>query len=456
MGLHSFPSAGMNMKVVIAGAGEVGTHLARMLSREAHDIVLMDDDPEKLAKISNEVDLLTVTGSAHSFTDLKETGLNNAELFIAVTPSEERNVLACTMASYLGAGRTVARINNAEYLMEEYRERLRAIGIHELIYPERLAAAEIVSSIKLTGTRQLVEFSDGKLLLLAIKIRRNASIINHTLQELSAHSRDIVAVAISRQHQTIIPYGHVYIRDGDVVLFVTTPDHQRDVFALAGKEPYQIKSIMFLGGSRIAQKTIEKLGDDYSIKVIEANRERCETIAARFSNALVISGDGRNMDLLREEGLEKMDAFVATTGNSETNILACDLAKTCGVRRTVAEVENFAFMGIAEGMDIGRLINKKLLAASHIYRFTLKAAIANVTCLTVSDAEVFEFIAKPGTRITRAPIRDLGFPTEAIIGGFIRDGQGFVATGDTHIREGDRVVVFTLPAGIRKLEKFFK
>lgn len=444
------------MKVVIAGAGEVGTHLAQMLSRENHDIVLLDDDPEKLAQISRDVDLLTIAGSAHSFTDLKQTGLNKADLFIAVTPFEERNVWACTMANYLGVGRTIARINNSEYLQERYREKLRNLGIHELIYPESLAAKEIVSSVKLTGTRQMIEFSGGKLVLLAIKIRSNAPIVNHTLEEFSLRIKDIVAVAIKRDRETIIPQGKDYIRSGDIVFFVTNRSAQNMVFELAGKELYEIKNIMFLGGSRIAQKTIEKLGDQYRIKVIEGNKERCELLADRFDNVLVINGDGRNMDLLKEEGLDKMDAFIATTGSSEINMLACHLAKSFGIKRTVAEVENFAFMGIAEGMDIGTLINKKLIAASYIYRFTLNAEISTVKCLTASEAEVFEFIAKPGARITQKQVKDLDFPPEAKIGGIIRDNQGYVADGSTQIMEGDKVVVFTMPSGIKKLEKFFK
>ncbi len=444
------------MKVVIAGAGEVGTHLARMLSRENHDIILLDDDPEKLSQISRDVDLLTIHGSAHSFVDLKQTGLNKADLFIAVTPYEERNVLACTMANYLGVGRTIARINNSEYLQERYREKLRNLGIHELIYPESLAAKEIVSSVKLTGTRQMIEFSGGKLVLLAIKIRSNAPIVNHTLEELHTRISDVIAVAIKRDKETIIPQGKDYIRNNDIVFFVTNRSAQKMVFELAGKELYEIKNIMFLGGSRIAQKTIEKLGDQYRIKVIEVDKERCEKLADKFENVLVINGDGRDVDLLKDEGLEKMDAFIATTGSSETNMLSCHLAKMYGIKRTVAEVENFAFMGIAEGMDIGTMINKKLIAASYIYRFTLNAEISTVKCLTASDAEVFEFVAKPGARITQKPIKDLDFPEEAKIGGIVRDNQGYVADGKTQILEGDKVVVFTLPSGIKKLEKFFK
>ncbi len=444
------------MKIVIAGSGEVGTHLARMLRGQNHDIILLDEDPEKLSQISRDVDLMTIQGSAHSFVDLKETGLNKADLFIAVTPSEERNVLACSMATYLGAGRTIARINNSEYLQERYRAKLRDLGIHELIYPESLAAKEIVSSVKLTGTRQLFEFSGGKLILMGIKIRSNAPIVNQSLEELAPKLHNIVAVAITRDHLTIIPDGRDHFRNGDIVYFVTDRSGQHQVFELAGKELYEIKNIMFLGGSRIAQKTIEKLGDKYNVKVIEESKERCNLLANRFEHALVINGDGRNMDLLEEEGLAKMDAFIATTGSSEVNMLSCHLAKTLGAKRTVAEVENLALISTAEGMNIGAIINKKMIAASYIFRFTLNAEISNVKCLTSSDAEVFEFLVKAGTRVTLKPIKELDFPKEAKIGGIIRGENGLVAQGNMTIHEGDKVVVFALPAGIKKLEKLFK
>lgn len=444
------------MKVVIAGAGEVGTHLARMLSNEDHDIVLLDDSPEKLSKISGEVDLLTIAGSAHSFQDLKQTGLAKSDLFIAVTPFEERNVLACAMASYLGVGRTIARINNSEYLKPSYRAKLNNMGIHELIYPESLAAKEIVASVKQTGTRQLIEFSQGKLMLLGIKVRDNAPILNKSFEELAKENEHLLVVAINRDNETIIPKGSDFIMDGDIVFFVTTRMEQPRVFELTAKKTFEVKNIMFLGGSRIAQKAIEKLGDQYRIKVIEEDIEKCQQVAEKYSNVLVINGDCRNLKLLQDEGLEKMDAVIATTGSSETNILSCHLAKTVGVRRTVAEVENLAFMGLAENMNIGSIVNKKLIAVSYIYRFTLNAAISKVKCLTASDAEVFEFIAKADARITQKPVKDLDFPEEAKIGGIIRGEDGYIAHGDTQIKAGDKVVVFTLPSGIKKLENFFK
>ncbi len=444
------------MKVVIAGAGEVGIHLAKMLSVEDHDIVLLDDSPERLSEIGSDVDLMPVAGSAHSFSDLKRTGISKADLFIAVTPLEERNVLACSMASYLGAARTIARINNAEYLQNNYREELKKMGVDQLIYPESLAAKEIVASIKQTGTRQLIEFSGGKLLLLGIKVRRDAPILNKTFETLAAENENILVVAINRDGVTIIPNGSDCIKDNDIVYFVTTPKEQLRLFELTAKKTFEVRNIMFLGGSRIAKNTLEKLGEQYRIKVIEENIEKCEQLAERYGNILVINGDCRNLKLLQDEGIEKMDAVIATTNSSEINILGCHLAKTLGVRRTVAEVENIAFMGLAENMNIGSIVNKKLIAASYIYRFTLSAAISKVKCLTSSDAEVFEFIAKNNTRIVQKPIMELDFPDEAKIGGIIRGEDGYIAHGNTQIREGDRVVVFTLPSAVKKLEKFFK
>ncbi len=444
------------MKIVIVGAGEVGTHLAKMLSKEKHDIVLLDDNPEKLQHIANQVDLLTVTGSAISFKDLREAGSSRADLFIAVTPYEERNIFACILAKDMGAKKTLARINNGEYLFEKNKEKFFGMGVDELIYPESLAAKEIVTSIKQVGTRQRIEFSGGKLVLMAVKIRENAPVVNHTLEEISYQNDHVRAVAINREHTTIIPSGSDYLRDGDIVFFIASKGHRNEIYQMTGKAIFEVRNIMILGGSRIAQRTAEKLGDQYNIKIIESDKERSQKVADRLENVLVIHGDGRNLDLLKEERVERMDAFIAVTGNSETNILSCHLAKSMGVKRTVAEVENIAFMGIAESMDIGSLVNKKLLAASYIYKYTVGASVAHVKCLTASDAEVFEFIVSEDSRITKKPVRDLSFPSDAIIGGVVRGNQGFVATGNTLIQEGDKVVVFALPTAISKLDKFFK
>jgi trk system potassium uptake protein TrkA len=268
--------------------------------------------------------------------------------------------------------------------------------------------------------------------------------------------KNIVAVAINRRNGTIIPNGRDRFEDGDIVYFITDPATQKHLFDITGKELFEIRNIMFLGGSRIAQRTIEKLGEKYNIKVIEEDKERCNLLVSKFKDALVINGDGRNMELLKEEGLDRMDAIIATTGSSEVNMLTCHMAKTLGVKRTVAEIENLALVPTAEGMDIGAIINKKLIAAGYIYRFTFDTEITNVKCLTSSDAEVFEFIARPETRVIRKPIRELDFPGDAKIGGIIRGDNGYTANGDMQIHEGDKVVVFALPSAVKTIQKYFR
>lgn len=444
------------MKVVIAGAGEVGTHLAKMLSKEDHEIVLLDEDQEKLDRLANQVDLLTINGAANSMNDLNETGISKADLFIAVTPFESRNILSCILAKDLGASKTVARINNAEYLKKINKPRFVELGIDELIYPETLAANEIIASVKQPGARSMHEFANGKIILFGIKIRENAQIANKKLVDIAKLSDQFRAVAMTRGDNTIIPHGNDVIFPGDIVYFVTTRHGMHDLYEKAGKTLFGVKNIMLLGGSRIAQKTAEKLSDQFNIKIIEQNKVRCQQIADRLNNVLVINGDGRNLELLREEGIEKMDAFVGLTGNSETNILSCQLAKKSGVKRTIAEIENIDFISLAEQMGIGTVINKKFIAASFIYRFSMRSEILNVKCLTSTEAEAVEVIAKPGSRVTTKIVNKLNFPDDAKLGALIRGEQGFLITGETQIMENDRVVVFALPSAIKKIDKFFK
>ncbi|MFV0521101.1 MAG: Trk system potassium transporter TrkA [Mangrovibacterium sp.] len=444
------------MKIVIVGAGQVGLHLAKMLSDDDHDIILMDNDVEKLNSISSQIDLLTVNGYAQSFSDLKNAGVGKADLFVAVTPLEERNILSCTIAKDMGAKKTLARINNGEYLKENYKEKLQRIGVDELIYPESLAGKEVASSVKQVGTRQFLEFSGGKLLLMGIKIHNNAPVLNKTFEELSAIEAEVCAVAINRSGKTIIPRGKDQVLEGDIIFFTTTRSHMNHLFELTGKAIFPVKNIMIIGGSRIGQKAVERLGDGYNIKIIENDPKRCEEIADRLANALIICGDGRDLDLLREEHMENMDAFIAVTGSSETNILACHMAKQLGIKRTVAEVENNEFLATAESMDIGSLINKKLIAASYIYKYTLGAnKVSQVKCLTAVNAEVFELIISEDSKIVGKPIKELGLPKEITLGGVISGENAHVVKGDTCLQVGDRLVVFALRSGLKKIRKFF-
>ncbi len=445
------------MRIIIAGAGEVGTHVAKMMCNANHDVILIDDNEERLRQVDAHFDLMTIVGSVSSIDDLKQANVGSCDLFIAVPPYEELSILSAILAKKLGAKVTIARINNYEYLLPENKEFFKQLGVDELIYPEQLAAKEIRTSLKRVGIRQQIDFSDGKLILYAIKIRDNAPIVNKSLAEV-AQMQEVKlynTVAINRDGVTIIPRGNETFRHNDLAYFITTPEGTSKVMEDSGKEHFDVKNVMILGGSRIGKKVAQRLEEFYNIKLIEIDRDKSTKLADKLEHTLVISGDGRNLELLKDEGIKKMDAFVAVTSNSEVNILACQLAKKMGVKKTVAEVENMDYIDLAENIGIGTLINKKLIAASYIYRYTVKARVSHVKCLTASEAEVLELVASENSKITKGRLCDLKLPKDVNVGGIIRNDKAIIVTGNTEIIPNDKVVVFAMPSGIRKIEKMF-
>ncbi len=445
------------MKIIIAGAGAVGTHLAKLLSHEKQDIILMDEDEGKLSPLSTNFDLMTVVASAISIKGLKEVGVDGADLFIAVTPDESRNMTACMLANNLGAAKTVARIDNYEYLLPKNKEFFHKLGVDSLIYPEMLAAEEIASSVKMSWVRQWWEFCGGALILIGAKMREKAEILDIPLYKLGSPDLPYHVVAIKRGSETLIPRGDDSLTLNDIVYFTTTRKYVPYIRKIIGKEDYaDVRNVMIMGGSRIAVRTVQYVPDYIQVKIVDNDLNRCNRLTELLDDkTMIINGDGRDMDLLVSEGLKNTEAFVALTGNSETNILACLAAKRMGVLKTVAEVENIDYIGMAESLDIGTVINKKMIAASHIYQMMLDADVSNVKCLTVANADVAEFIVKAGSRITRHPVKDLGLPKGTTIGGLIRQGEGVVVTGNTTIQPGDHVMVFCLSMMIKKIEKFF-
>ena len=445
------------MKIIIAGAGSVGTHLAKLLSGEKQDIVLMDNDEERLNKLDTNFDLMTVNLSSSSISGLKEAGVSGADLFVAVTPDESRNMTSCMLASNLGAKKTVARIDNYEYLLPKHQEFFKRLGVDSLIYPEMLAAKEIVDAVKMSWIRQWWEVHGGELVLIGVKLRDTAQILNLPLSELGGPNTPYHVVAIKRGNETIIPRGDDCIKSLDLVYFMTTKKHIPYIRQIAGKDSYKdVRNIMIMGGSRIAVRTAQYVPDYMQVKIIENDVARCHKLTELLDDKImIINGDGRDIDLLLEEGNKNTEAFIALTGNSETNILACLAAKRLGVSKTVAEIENLDYIGMAESMDIGTIINKKAIAASHIYQMMLDADVSNVKCLTVANADVAEFTVKEGARVTKHPVKDLGLPKGVNIGGLIRNGVGSLVTGNTQIQAGDHVVVFCLDLMIQKVEKYF-
>jgi trk system potassium uptake protein TrkA len=445
------------MKILIAGAGEVGTHLAKMLSKEKHDIILMDPDEEKLAFTRSGMEILPVTGSPTSLNDLKEAGVNRMDLFISVTTEETTNITACMLAARMGAARTFARINNYEYLLPQNKDFFSRLGIHSMIYPEMLAAREIVAAIRRPWTRQYWDLLGGALILLGIKIRGNAPIVNKYLTELTDGEQKFYhIVAIKRGNDTIIPYGNDRIMDGDIVFFTSRKADIEEIRGKTGKSAKEVRKALIMGGGRIAVRTAQYLPANIHVKIIETLRDKSVRISEQVpAHTLIIHGDGRDTDLLMQEGIQDTDAFVALTENSSTNILACLAAKRYGVSKTIAQVENIDYIPMAEKLDIGSVINKKLIAASHIYQFLLDADVSTVKCLTFADADVAELTARAGSKVTKKKVKDLSFPKDMTLGGLLRNGEPMLINGDTQIRAHDQVVVFCLESAMRKLEDYF-
>ena len=447
------------MRIIVAGAGEIGSHLAKMLSMEYHEITVISPDEESLEIISGESDIITVEGNSSSIETLIKAGVRNADLFIAVNPDSEQdiNIVSSILAKKLGAKKVTARINNEEYQKNENRILFTDLGIDSLFYPEKIAATEIVNLLKQNTASEFMNYSHGKLQLIVYKLVECSPMVDRTVAELRERTQNLFrSVAISRDNKTIIPKSATRFKVGDVVYLVSKKEGMEQALSLSGKSKVSVRNLMILGGGRIGEmvaKAMEKQVEN--IRLIDINPEKCAHLSEVLDKTLVINGDGRNSDLLMEEGLKDMEAFIAVTSSSETNILSCVVAKRMGISKVIAEVENFEYIKLAEEMGVDSVINKKLITAGKIFRFTLSNKVRSIKVLNGTDAVVLEFIVNTNSKITTGKLKDLHFPEEAIIGGFVRGNESFIADSESTIRPYDQVVVFANPEAVDKVDKFF-
>jgi len=448
------------MKIIIAGSGEVGFHLAKLLSFESQDITLIDTDRESLAYADSHLDIRVVRGDATSISVLKEAHVDKTDLLIGVTSSETTNITTCVLAKQLGAKRTIARITNTEFIHNKDEVGFNDIGIDELISPESLAAKEIELLLNQSAFNDTYEFENGALLMIGLILSRTTAFVGKSVKEVGELYPELkyVPIAIQRYgtQYTLIPRGDTLFKEGDQVYFTTTQKGVDEIYRLTGKVKEEIKNVMILGGSKIGYKTARVLCDHkFNVKLIEKIKEKAFEIADEIPSCLVIRGDGRNVDLLIEESIQDMDAFISVTGNSETNIMSCLVAKSKGVKKTIALVENMDYFQLSQSIGIDTLINKKLLAANNIFRYIRKGEVVAMTKLNNMNAEILEFIVTPSSLVCNQLIKEIEFPRSAIIGGVIRDGEGLIALGDFKIKSDDRIVVCCLPQSIKKVEKLF-
>ena len=445
------------MRIVIAGAGEVGSHLAKMLGNSAHDITVIDSDPKLLEDVAGLADVVTIEGDCTTFATLKRAAVRKADLFIAVNREESPNIISAMLAKQLGARKTIARIDNNEYLEPNNKEVFINMGIDYLFYPEKIAALEVVNLLGHSSSTEYVDFSGGKLVLSVFRLNAGSPFIDHSVVEMN---EDVVGVpfrtvAIERDEQTIIPHGKDLYHEGDTIYVISNVVNTPRLVEFCGMTDISIENVMILGGSKVGVRIALELQDRLGVKLVEYNAEKAYRLAAILDSTLIINEDGRDIEAMLEEGLQSMDAFVAVTGRSETNILTAMIAKKMGVKKVIAEVENLNYINLAESIGIDTIINKKMVTASNIFRFTMNTDVQAIRCLTGSQAEVLEFIVKPNSPATKVPVAELGFPADATIGGIVRADNVFLVDGTTQINAYDRVVVFSLPEAIGKIGRFF-
>ncbi len=448
------------MKIIIAGAGEVGFHLAKLLSYESQEITLIDLDKERISYAETHLDIKVVAGDITSVAVLKSSNIATTDLFISVTSSETSNITSCVLAKQLGATRTIARISNTEFIENKNELAFEALGIDELISPESLAASEIELLLNQSVFNDTYEFEDGALTMLGLILSSAASIVDKPVKLAAEMLSDIHFIPIAIQRfgslKTLIPRGDTIFKEGDRVVFITSKGGDEELCKLTGKQKTQIKNIMILGGGKIGSISAAELSNsNFNIKIVEKSKERAIELADKLQDALVINGDGRNIELLEEENFSEMDAFISLTGNSETNIMSCLVARSKGVKKTIALVENMDYFALSRSIGVDTLINKKLLAANSIFRYIRKGEVVAMTKLSNMQAELLEFVVKETSKICGQRIKNIDFPRSAIIGGVIRSDAGIIALGDFKIQSGDRVVVCCLPQSIKKVESLF-
>ena len=450
------------MRIVIAGAGEVGTHLAKMLSNEEQNIVLMDQDGKKLERASHHLEVLPIEGSPTLLSDLERAHVAGADLFVGVTPDEATNVMACMLAKRVGARHTIARINNPEYLESEYNILMEELGVDSMIYPEELAAREIGSIIEYPWARQYVTLFNGALALVGVKVRNGAPIVGQYLKDLKTllpgdDGKYFHVVAIKRDFDTLIPRGNTRIEHSDLVFFTCDVDHIDLVRKLSGKKAPKIERVVIMGASPVALRTISKISEDIQVALIDIDKDKCLRLSQELPhNVEIYHGDGRDPEIVDEVNLEGSQVFIALTENSETNVLACLAAKRYNVYKTVAKEENIDYIPLAYRLDVGTLINKKLLAAGYIYRTLLGQDTGQVTCLSlVNNAEVIELVTRRDSHIVGRRISDLKLPANMTFGGMMRNGRPCMIDGNTVFEPYDHVVIFYHDLTINTLKELF-
>jgi len=443
------------MKILIAGDGETGTHLAEMLSVENQDVTLMGTDQERLHELDASYNFMTAIGDPTSMNALTRCGAANADLFVAVTPDDNANIVACELAKSCGARRCVARVDKPEFSNPDVAAIMRRLGIDLTICPEKMAAETALHFIRHNWVSDWFRLHRGELLVVGFRTTPGDAFSGCTLRELAQPPRFFHVAAIKRGEMAIIPRGDDRICPGDTLYISTLPSKVDRLHELCGKPSIKAEKIMITGAGRVTENLLRMLGPGPSVTVIDPDRDRCRDMAFKFPDAVIVNARSNDVVTMKDEGIDRCDMFLALTGSSEANIVSCMVAREHGVRKTLARIEEFQYMQEAESLDIDKIVNKKQLNTGMVMNMLLDSDVATTRCLATDKAEVTVMVATENSRIVSRPIFELSLPHELTIAGLVRDGKGELVEGRTHIRPGDHVVILFLTGSLSKVKRLF-
>lgn len=446
------------MKIVIAGAGATGFYLAKLLAKEDKYITLIDESEEILSRASEELDILTIKGDTASFEVLERAEVSKAKLFVAVTSTETSNLLACILAKQLGAKTTIARVQSMDLLEKKNQDKFKQLGVDVVISPYKIAAMEIERLLQRASFTDIFPFENGKISILGFFVGSHSPLIDQSIEKVNKYSDEFVlrGVALLRNEKTSIPNGQTIIKKGDY-LYISTPNEGIEIAKqLVGKQVKPIKTVMIIGDTTLALRTAAILEKRYRVKLVVKSEEVGKEFLNVLHNTLIINADPGNTDTLKEEGLAQTDAFISLTENSETNIIACLMARENGVYKTISLVDNNNYIHLSQHIGIDTIISTKIAAAHDIFRFVRQGKVEMIGGLHGVDAEIIEFVMHKKCGLINQPLKEMNLPKDSIIAGVIRGTRSFVPNGESHLQMKDKVIVLALPEVIPTIEKIFK
>ncbi|MFW6130004.1 MAG: Trk system potassium transporter TrkA [Atribacterota bacterium] len=443
------------MKIIIIGAGKVGSQIAQTLSAENHDVTIIDKRGDIRQDLDNNLDIMTIVGNGANVRILEQAGIKQADMLIAVTRSDEVNMIACMTAKQFNVAKKIARIRNTEYMHSNSPSKEK-LGIDFVINPERATAKEIVKLLKTpTNVSEAQDFAGGRISLFGLKIEETCKCANKKIKDINFGPNTLLT-SIFRENKLIIPSGDDELLLDDKIYILLKRENYEDLELICNKKSCAMQNVLILGGSNIGIQTaslLNKIG--IKTKLIEVNKAKCEKIAELLPQTLVINGDGTNIDLLKEEGIETIDGFVAVTGYDEENLLVSLLAKHLGTKKVIAKISRTNYIPILERIGINAIVNPRLTTASAILRFLRRGEMISLTLLKEGGAEVIELVAHEYSKVLNKPLKSIDLPQNTIIAAIIRKEEVIIPHGEDSIIEGDKIIVFAKATELKKIEQLF-